>query len=271
MKMHWHITTFWKSFQRPGTSVYRAATIFLCLLGWFMFDLSLAAAQTQTVEVHARHRPPDMFVDDHGNVSGPLVDIVNRAAELAGVEPVWMVRPMANSLGALEQGRDIVLPRLFRAPDRERYVLYHGPFNDITKKISFVYDTRRPVEIDELSDLFGLHLGVRMRGYYGTSFDNDKRINRQAFPGEEQLIVELGRGTVDVIALTNMQGFDRMADDMNYATWKIADFTLEKDEAIWVATVRGSPASTLLEAAFAQLVETGAGRAFYELQSSNDH
>lgn len=258
-------------YQRPGTSGHRVVGILLCLISWIVLDLTDAVAQSPSVEIHARHRPPDMFVDDSGNITGPLVEIVNKAAEMAGVEPVWLVRPMANSLGALEQGSDIVLPRLYRAPEREGYVLYHGPFNDITKTVQFIYDTRRPVDLNELADLFRLHVGVRLRGYYGMSFSNDKRISRQTFPGEEQLIVELGRGTVDAIALTNLQGFTRMAEDMGYTTWEIAEFVFEQDEAIWIGTARGSNASVLLESAFRELVDTGAGHAIYEQESANDY
>lgn len=271
MKTYLDVSVDRKASQRLGHFGHRAIGVFLCLISWVVLDLSDALAQSPRVEIHARHRPPDMFVDDGGTISGPLFDIVNRAAEIAGVEPVWLVRPMANSLGALEQGSDIVLPRLYRAPEREGYVLYHGPFNDITKKVQFIYDTRRPVDLNELADLFGLHVGVRLRGYYGTAFNNDKRISRQAFPGEEQLIVELGRGTVDIIALTNLQGFARMAEDIGYTTWQIADFALEQDEAIWIGTARGSNASILLETAFKELVDTGVGHAFYEQESSNDH
>lgn len=271
MKIHDDVQPYRKSYQRPGRSGHRAVGILLCLLSWIVLDLSDALAQSPQVEIHARHRPPDMFVDDSGMVSGPLVNIVNRAAEIAGVEPVWLVRPMANSLGALEKGSDIVVPRIYRAPEREGYVLFHGPFNSITKKVQFVYDTRRPVELIELADLFGLHLGMRLRGYYGTAFENDNRISRQEFPGEEQLIAELGRGTVDVIALTNLEGFARAAEERGYTTWQIAEFSLEQDEAIWIGTVRGSNASLRLEAAFKELVDTGVGAAFYEQENANDH
>lgn len=250
-----------KLLQSPTRS--RLAIVALCLIGWLCIELGPAFAQPAQIQVHARHRPPDMFVDDAGQISGPLYDIVNRAAEIAGVTPNWEVRPMAFSLGALEQGIDIVLPRLYRSSEREGYVDFHGPLKGITKQVIFITDTRRPLELTELSDLFGKVLGVRMRGFYGTVFEADKRLNRNAFRGEDQLITELDRGTIEVIAITNLAAFERISEEKGYNTWEVAEFVIDQDESVWIWTVKGSRSSEALRTAFQELVETGSADQFY--------
>lgn len=187
------------------------------LLSAFLILLLPVLAQADTLRVDLRDRPPEMWSID-GRPTGPLVKVLEVAAERAGLQLEWRYAPFARSLADLREGRIDVAPRVLPDPERDHYLQYLPSIGTQDKQILF---TIRPTQrVERYEDLAPLRIGVKRSTLYFPRFDADKALHKQPAVDDDILVRMFRAGRIDTIAV-----LDKAAIDTAFENIRFSDYT----------------------------------------------
>jgi polar amino acid transport system substrate-binding protein len=118
--------------------------------------VSLAA----TLEVNVRTRLPDMVADGN-NYSGPLIDIMEAAAERTGNKINWVKAPFKRALEDMKVGTVDFVPRTFYREDRKAFTHYLDPVGFQEKSIVFFTKKGNEGKVKTYADLANVSIGTK--------------------------------------------------------------------------------------------------------------
>ncbi|MFH1805136.1 MAG: transporter substrate-binding domain-containing protein [Pseudomonadota bacterium] len=238
--------------------------MFLWISGWCIVSAATVHAGAD-LEAHARHRPPEMTVDQNGIIGGPLYMILNEAARRAGISVIWIAKPFARSLAELQQGREVIVPRTFRTDERAIYIDFTISILDRTKKVEFFYDRNRPVWINQYDDLYGYLIGVKRGTSYFARFDADTVLATDPVPDDTLLVRLLAAGRIDVVASVDRAAFEQTARVHQYQSWVASDYSFTEITETLYAMKKGSLYYNRLNAALQAMITEGTIAEIYNL------
>ncbi len=167
---------------------------------------SPSSSLADTVTAHARPRPPELVVEN-GAVSGPLKDVLDEAAGKIGITLAWENVPFARSVQDMQSGRDVIVPRVRRTPDREPYVLFLGPIAIQKRNVLFLAPKGKTT-VGKYEDLAGLTVGIKRGTAYFDRFDADKSLKKVEASDDGNLVNMLLAGRFDLIATVDKPALD---------------------------------------------------------------
>lgn len=180
---------------------------------------AFALAGADTLRVDLRDRPPEMWSID-GRPTGPLVKVLEVAAERAGLHLEWRYAPFARSLADLREGRIDLVPRVLPDPERDRYLHYLPSIGTQDKDILFAIRPTRQVERYE--DLAPLRIGVKRSSLYFPRFDADTALNKQPAVDDDILVRMFKAGRIDAIAVLDKAAIDAAFDNIRFRDYAYA-------------------------------------------------
>ncbi len=181
----------------------KKAIIFLGILS----IVTLSYAEENILRADFRHRPPAMVIKEK-NMSGPLKDIIEIAAEGLNYKIKWLIVPFPISLVDLKYGKIDILHRTIKTKAREAYVNYLGPIGYQQKDILFLVKKGQEGLINRYEDLKELHIAVKRGAAYFERFDNDTDLNKQANLDDDNMteMFKMGRfNTMPVLDQSSLE------------------------------------------------------------------
>ncbi|WP_457788384.1 transporter substrate-binding domain-containing protein [Pseudomonas sp. PL-6] len=110
-----------------------------------LFAMTGVAAQ-EVLRVDFRERPPEMRAVD-GLPSGPLISVLETAAQRLGVRLHWRQVPFLRSLDDLRSGRVDLVPRVLLTEQRRAYIHYLPSIGSQRLNVRFIVRPGREAEL----------------------------------------------------------------------------------------------------------------------------
>ncbi|WP_277373421.1 ABC transporter substrate-binding protein [Pseudomonas sp. AA-38] len=183
-----------------------------------LFALTCGAAQ-DVLRVDFRERTPEMRVVD-GMPSGPLISVLETAAQRVGVELHWRQAPFLRSLEDLRSGRIDLVPRVLVTEQRRAYVHYLPSIGNQPLHIRFVVRPGQEARLSGYEDLYELALGVKRGTAYFEPFDSDDQLGRIYASDDTQLAAMFRAGRLDAIAV-----LDRIPMEAQFEALEFHDYS----------------------------------------------
>ncbi|UDF36535.1 UNVERIFIED_ORG: transporter substrate-binding domain-containing protein [Shinella sp. XGS7] len=165
--------------------------------------LGVAHAQPPLLRVVGSADPPYRIFGPAG-AGGLYYELLSEAARRLG----WTLRfdeaPSARALRMMELGEADLMMGPFRAPARERFLLYTQvplPAVDIA-----FYTQPWVVPLRHPDDLVGRTIAVHRGKRYGSAFDEDPRLRRHELSNYRTAFEMVARGRADVVVVPELQG-----------------------------------------------------------------
>ncbi len=183
-----------------------------------IFALTCNAAD-DVLRVDFRERTPEMRVVD-GLPSGPLVSVLETAAQRVGVELLWRQAPFLRSLDDLRSGRIDLVPRVLMTEKRREYIHYLPSIGNQPLHVRFVVRPGQEARLSRYEDLYELALGVKRGTAYFEPFDSDGLLGRVYASDDEQLAGMFRAGRLDTIAV-----LDRIPMEAQFRAMGFRDYS----------------------------------------------
>lgn len=194
--------------------------------------LAIALFQSGTLlaesfRVDVRHRPPEMIIEAD-NVSGPVIDIIERILTQHGFLPQWQVVPWPRSLANAKLDQVDLLPRHSMNSRRDKFLspLLLGFEN---REVNYLVSPLLNKSITKSADLNGLVVGLLRSSFYGSTVSNLNDQTPIIYTNSiDQLVELLVRGRIDVAPIQNIewaeQAYQHMILDKYHEKYKVAEF-----------------------------------------------
>ncbi|MDV5863434.1 transporter substrate-binding domain-containing protein [Pseudomonas mendocina] len=193
----------------------------LCLLP-LLITLTSEGAQ-EVLRVDFRERTPEMRVVD-GLPSGPLVSVLETAAQRVGVELHWRQAPFLRSLDDLRSGRVDLVPRVLLTEQRREYIHFLPSIGNQQLNIRFVTRPGEEGRLSRYEDLYQLTLGVKRGTAYFEPFDSDEKLGRIYASDDAQLAAMFRAGRIDTIAVLDRIPMEAQFEAMGYRDYSYAHY-----------------------------------------------
>lgn len=193
----------------------------LCLLP-LLITLTSEGAQ-EVLRVDFRERTPEMRVVD-GLPSGPLVSVLETAAQRVGVELHWRQAPFLRSLDDLRSGRVDLVPRVQLTEQRREYIHFLPSIGNQQLNILFVIRPGEEGRLSRYEDLYQLTLGVKRGTAYFEPFDSDEKLGRIYASDDAQLAAMFRAGRIDTIAVLDRIPMEAQFEAMGYRDYSYAHY-----------------------------------------------
>ncbi|MGP0170286.1 substrate-binding periplasmic protein [Pseudomonas sp. NCHU5208] len=187
-----------------------------------LFALTCSAAQ-DVLRVDFRERTPEMRVVD-GMPSGPLISVLETAAQRVGVELHWRQAPFLRSLEDLRSGRIDLVPRVLVTEQRRAYVHYLPSIGNQPLHIRFVVRPGQEANLNRYEDLYALALGVKRGTAYFEPFDSDDQLGRIYASDDTQLAAMFRAGRLDAIAVLDRIPMEAQFEAMEFSDYSYAHY-----------------------------------------------
>lgn len=194
----------------------------LCLLP-LLITLTSEGAQ-EVLRVDFRERTPEMRVVD-GLPSGPLVSVLETAAQRVGVELHWRQAPFLRSLDDLRTGRIDLVPRVLMTEARRAYIHYLPSIGNQPLHVRFVVRPGQEARLSRYEDLYELALGGKRGTAYFEPFDSDDLLDRAYVSDDAQLAAMFRAGRLDTIAVIDAAPMEAQFQAMNFRDYSYAHYT----------------------------------------------
>jgi polar amino acid transport system substrate-binding protein len=237
--------------------IFESVLVLVCVLG-----PSALFAQDTTLVVDLRHRPPEMIVEGE-QYSGPLLDILEEAAQKAGYQIKYQVRQFQGSLEYLKRGEIDVLPRTIYTQRRAEVIDYLGPIGYERKEILFLVKQGKEASIQRFEDLKRLTVGVKRGTVYFEEFDQSQEINKVVSHDDENLVRMFAHNRFETMII-----LDKSAVEFALKKYRISDYAYAHYRhpiciGLYYGITRGHPAKDALQHALEDLVTSGRVNAIY--------
>ena len=176
-------------------------------------------AADDVLRVDFRERTPEMRVVD-GLPSGPLVSVLETAAQRVGVELHWRQAPFLRSLDDLRTGRIDLVPRVLLTQQRREYIHFLPSIGNQQLNVRFVVRPGEEARLSRYEDLYDLSLGVKRGTAYFEPFDSDDLLGRAYASDVAQLAAMFRAGRLDTIAV-----LDRIPMEAQFRAMEFRDYS----------------------------------------------
>lgn len=191
-----------------------------------LFALTCVGAE-EVLRVDFRERPPEMRAVD-GLPSGPLISVLETAAQRLGVRLRWRQAPFLRSLDDLRSGRIDLVPRVLLTEQRRAYIHYLPSIGSQRLSIRFIVPPGREAGLAEYADLYGLSMGVKRGTAYFEPFDSDGRLRRVFASDDAQLAAMFRAGRLDALAILDPAAIEAQFAAMNLRDYSYAHYVHEQ-------------------------------------------
>lgn len=197
--------------------------ILLCLLA----ILPLCHADP-ILRVDYRDRPPEMQMQD-GKPVGPLISVLETAAQRVGVTLEWRHAPFVRSLNDLRNGRVDLVPRVVYTAERKDYVHFLPAIGTQRKSVRFVVRPGQERSIQRYLDLYGKVVGAKRGTVYFERFDGDTQLDKSLGTDDHVLAKMFRAGRLDALAVLDMEALDVQFQRLGFTDYRYASYYHEQD------------------------------------------
>ncbi|WP_296271047.1 substrate-binding periplasmic protein [Pseudomonas sp. UBA6323] len=173
------------------------------------------------LRVDFRERPPEMHAVD-GLPSGPLISVLETAAQRLGIDLHWREAPFLRSLEDLRSGRVDLVPRVLLTEQRREYIHFLPSIGNQQLNIRFVTRPGEEGRLSRYEDLYRLSLGVKRGTAYFEPFDSDDLLNRVFASDDAQLVAMFRAGRLDTIAVLDVAPMEAQLQAMGFRDYSYA-------------------------------------------------
>jgi polar amino acid transport system substrate-binding protein len=179
---------------------------FISILLYLCVTINPVAAQ-QTVSLATLEWPP--YTGKNLVNNGFTAEIVGAAFQAVEVETKTTFLPWSRGLKEVSEGRiDAIYPAYYSRERLEAYT-FSSPF--ISGPLVFIKRKETQVDFEELQDLKQYSIGV-VHGYVNTpEFDEADFLNKKAVKSDEQNIVKLIKGRLDLAVVDKFTALNILA------------------------------------------------------------
>ncbi len=188
-----------------------------------LLTLTLVHAEEKILQADFRHRPPEMVVTGE-QISGPLKDIIEQAADKIGYKIKWRKAPFIRSLKGLKGGSVDLLPRTVRNEAREKFITYLGPIGYQKKDILFLVRKGRQDLINHYQDLYGIKIAVKRGTAYFKRFDQDNGLEKQVHMDDGNMVRMFQRDRFDTMAVLDREALEDALHRHNITDYAYANY-----------------------------------------------
>lgn len=181
------------------------------------------AGDDDVLRVDFRERPPEMRAVD-GLPSGPLVSVLETAAQRVGVDLHWRQAPFLRSLDDLRSGRVDLVPRVLLTAQRREYIHFLPSIGNQQLNVHFVVHPGEEARLSHYPDLYKLSLGVKRGTSYFEPFDSDGLLSRVYASDDAQLAAMFRAGRLDTIAVLDVVPMEAQFQTMNFRDYSYAHY-----------------------------------------------
>lgn len=231
-----------------------------------MIASSLLYAHDMILDAHYRPRPPEMTIDAGGNLSGPLKDIIELAAERIGYRVDWYQYDFQDSYICLIKGCVDIVPRVIYTEKRRQFVNYLGPIGYQQKDILFVVPTGKQKLISKYEDLYHLHIGAKKKAAYFTRFNNDSNLSISYSDDDENLSKMFASRRLDTLIVLDPIAFEKAMEMLGIKNYTYADYRHKQYIGNYFGMSKKSQHREIFNAlnqALKQLVDEGKAKEIY--------
>ncbi|HBZ94544.1 MULTISPECIES: substrate-binding periplasmic protein [unclassified Pseudomonas] len=175
------------------------------------------------LRVDFRERPPEMHAVD-GLPSGPLISVLETAAQRLGIDLHWREAPFLRSLEDLRSGRVDLVPRVLLTEQRREYIHFLPSIGNQQLNIRFVTRPGEEGRLSRYEDLYRLSLGVKRGTAYFEPFDSDDLLNRVFASDDAQLVAMFRAGRLDTIAVLDVAPMEAQLQAMGFRDYSYAHY-----------------------------------------------
>lgn len=155
-----------------------------------------------------RNRPPEMIIDESGEISGPLKDILEEAAKKINYKIYWRITPFSRSINDLKSGKVDIVPRTIMNEQRKEFINFLGPINYQKKEISFLIKKNSEISIKNYEDLKKYKIGSKIGTFYFDEFNNDIKLNKVESIDDFNMSKMFINGRFDVMIVLDKQAIE---------------------------------------------------------------
>lgn len=162
-------------------------------------------SEEQTYVIGTDPWPPFTIVNDTV-LTGIDVDVAREIEKrIPSISFRFRKIPWTRALLYMKEGKIDAITGLAKRPDREEYILYTEPPYYTNCSSRFYVRKNSGITIKTYDDLYNYTVGFVANSAYFTQFDNDTLLSKFSVTNEEQLLLMLKLGRIDVIIGTNSQ------------------------------------------------------------------
>ncbi len=179
--------------------------IMLCIVLAMVVGSNEIRAEQEYLFVGQENYAPFNMVDDQGKLTGLDVEIVQKAAEVAGAKVKIMVYPWAGTLKLVRNGKADGVFGCGKKPDREEF-LYYPEIPVRYVKFSFFVNEHFEGTIKGVKDIGNREVGV-VRGYFvSKEFNDDPTILKDYANNTEQLLRQVSVNRRQIAVYSRIAG-----------------------------------------------------------------
>jgi polar amino acid transport system substrate-binding protein len=241
----------------------------------FMFIFILATlpiidanAEENIIIAHYRAQPPEITIDDkNGHFSGPLIDILNEAAQKIGYKIKWYKDDFKNSYECLKKGCVDIVPRVILNKERKAFVHYLGPIGFQQKNIYFLTRKGKEDRIRSYEDLYPLKIGIKKHVVYFKRFNKDNKLNKIPLTDDINMSKMFMSKRLDTVAVLDVMSIKKTFAELQYDNYNFAEYFFKQRIGNFYGMSKKSPKAHQLKAlnnALNNMVESGRIRDIYK-------
>lgn len=181
----------------------------------------------QVLRADYRERPPEMQALDE-LPAGPLIEVLDTAAQRVGARIEWRYAPFIRSLEDLRLGRIDLVPRVLFTADRAGYVHYLPAIGSQRKSIRFIVRADQQVTLRSYADLYGKVIGVKRGTAYFDQFDNDRQLTKSLATDDYLLAGMFRAGRLDVMAVLDTDAIEAQFHKIGFSNYRYAEYQYQQ-------------------------------------------
>ncbi len=170
-----------------------------------------------------RHRPPAMVLDGD-KTSGPLKEVLERAASTIGFQIRWNITPFANSLTRIKEGFVDIVPRTIKTKERKKHMEFLGPIGQYSKNIYFLVHKGKEKAIQSYNDLRKFKVGIKRGTHYFFPFQDDGKITKIPSLDDKNMSHMFMKNRFEVMAVLDPEPIIEALHRRDYYDFSFANF-----------------------------------------------
>ena len=181
----------------------------------------------QVLRADYRERPPEMQALDSLPV-GPLIEVLDSAAQRVGARIEWRYAPFVRSLEDLKSGRIDLVPRVLFTAERKDYVYFLPSIGTQRKSIRFIVKTGQQASLRNYADLQGKVIGVKRGTAYFDQFDGDSALTKSLATDDYLLAGMFRAGRLDVMVVLDAEAIEAQFHKIGFSDYSYAEYQYEQ-------------------------------------------
>jgi polar amino acid transport system substrate-binding protein len=232
----------------------------------FLLQPHVLRAQDKVLIIDIRHRPPDMIVEGE-KFSGPLLDIIEEAAQKIDYRVQYQERQFEGSLHYLSQGKIDILPRTICTRERAANIDYLGPIGYQKKESRFLVKQGRKNAIQRFEDLKGMTVGIKRGTVYFEQFDASQEMTKIQANDDENLVAMFVRNRFDTMIVLDKPAVEAALKKHQVTDYAYARYSYPLLIGIYYGIVEDHPEKERLQQILEEMALSGRVNAIYESYS----